>query len=170
MKFLITLFTFFLLASCASAPKPHEMKKAITNYKLPNESKANEAVIYVLRPDNMGSMVRFNIHIGLDDHEANEIGWTRGYQRLVFYLPEGEHRILSVAENTAEMDIKVKAGEKVFLRQNPHFGLLFARNSLHRIDELEGTYWYMKMKDGEQRRKRIENDKKVLSKLSLQIK
>lgn len=163
MKSLLTITMLIFFASCASTPKPQEMLKAIGDYKLPNEAKTNEAVIYVLRPDHMGSLVRFNIHIGLDDHDENEIGWTRGYQRLAFYLPAGKHKILSVAENTAEMDIEVKPGEKVFLRQNPHFGFLFARNSLHRIDETEGTYWFMKMKDGKYKRKRLKVEDKVLS-------
>lgn len=157
MNRIYTLFFILLLVSCTTTPKIEEMQKAIANYELPNNAKKGEASIYVVRPDPMGSLVRFNIHVGEDELDENEIGWTRGYQRLNFYLPAGKHRILSVAENTAEMDIEVKAGDKVFIRQNPHFGIIFARNSIHKIEETEGTYWYMKMGEGVYVRTRIEN-------------
>lgn len=155
MRILLTVLTSFFLVSCASVPKLAEMKSAIQNYKLPNEAQKGEATIYVLRPDSIGGLVRFNIHVGHDDNDENEIGWTRGNQKLLFYLPAGKHRILSVAENTYEIDLEVKAGEKIFLRQNPHIGFIFARNSLHKSEKIEGTYWFMKLEDGEYKRKRI---------------
>lgn len=156
MKSISIMFFLVFFASCATVPKRQEMEKEIAKYQLPNEAKPNEGTIYVLRPSGLGGLVRFNIHVGDDEIDTNEIGWTRGNQRLAFYLPEGKYRIASVAENTAEMYVEVKAGEKVFIKQDPTMGFFFARNSIFPIDEVEGTYWYMKTEDGTYKRVRIE--------------
>ena len=64
------------------------------------------------------------------------MGYTRGSQYVYFFVSPGKHTIYSKAENWAEVTVDVKAGETVFLKQNPAMGIIMARNSLELIQEV----------------------------------
>lgn len=131
--------TLSLLTGCASLPSPEKMAQEVSGYNLPKQSDAENSLIYVVRPSPLGSLIRFNVF--LDDKEASsEMGWTRGSQYIYFFLNPGKHNIFSNAENWAEINIDIKAGETVFVKQNPEMGFIMARNSLEIIPELEGKY------------------------------
>ena len=76
------------------------------------------------------------------------MGLTRGKQDIYFNVPKGDHQILSKAENWVEVNISAKAGDIIFLRQEPSMGILMARNSIMLMPEYEGKYNVMTLSEG----------------------
>lgn len=135
---LTAVFTLFA-AGCASLPAPETMRAEVANFQLPRLPADGKAMVYVVRPSSMAGLVRFNVF--LDDQEANsEMGYTRNSQYIYFQVSPGPHKIFSNAENWAEAQITANAGDIIFLQQEPGMGILFARNTINRIDELPGKY------------------------------
>jgi hypothetical protein len=127
------------MSGCASLPSPEVMKAETAGYQLPKLPEAGNAMVYVVRPSALGTLIRFNVF--LDNQEApSEIGYTRGSQYIYFTVPEGKHKIYSKAENWAEIEIDAKAGDIFFIEQEPSMGLIMARNSLLKISDLPGKY------------------------------
>jgi hypothetical protein len=127
------------VTGCASLPSPEAMQTATANFQLPKLPEPGKAIVYVVRPSSVGSMVRFNVFV--DDQEpASEMGFTRGNQYIHFGLAPGQHKIYSKAENWAEALVSVKAGDVVFIEQEPSMGVIMARNSLVKLDDLPGKY------------------------------
>lgn len=128
-----------LLAACASTPSPEKMKADIAGFDLPKLPEKGKAIAYVVRPSKVGFAIKFNVFV--DDKEAaSEMGYTKGKQYIYFNLTPGKHTILSKAENWASSDVSVKAGDIIFIRQNPSMGVVMARNSLTSIPDYEGKY------------------------------
>lgn len=128
-----------LLTGCATLPSPEVMKSETQNFNLPRLPDASNAVVYVVRPSSIGGLVRFNVFV--DDQEAqSEMGFTRGNQYIYFSVKPGKHRIYSKAENWAESEIDVKAGEIIFIQQEPALGIIMARNNIFKIDDVQGKY------------------------------
>lgn len=135
--FLIGFLIIF--SGCATFPSREKMALEVSGYNLPKQSEANDALIYIVRPSSLGFIVRFNVF--LDNKEDNsEMGYTRGSQYIYFYTNPGQHTIYSKAENWAEISVNVKAGETIFLKQSPAVGILFARNSIELLEDVEGKY------------------------------
>ena len=129
-----------VFAGCASLPSPEEMKAETANYQLPKAPEANKAMVYVVRPSALGTLVRFNVFV--DDQEAaSEMGYTRGSQYIYFHVIPGDHKIYSKAENWAETLVSVKAGDIVFIQQEPSMGLVMARNNLFKVEDYQGKYF-----------------------------
>ena len=116
-------------------------------FELPNKPAPDKAVVYVVRPSELGGLVRFNVFLG-DQEPSSEMGFTRGGQYIYFNLPAGKQRLFSKAENAAEIEVDAKPGEVIYLQQEPAMGILFARNSILRIEELPGKYHVKMLKPG----------------------
>ncbi|WP_313060498.1 DUF2846 domain-containing protein [Pseudomonas rhodesiae] len=115
------------------------MQADVASYSLPKAAVADKGLVYVVRPSNVGMLVRFNVF--LDDKEADsEMGYNRGNQYIYFFVTPGKHVISSKAENWADMTVDVKAGEVVYLKQEVEMGFAVARNSLKVLNDLEGRY------------------------------
>jgi hypothetical protein len=128
-----------LLGGCASLPSAEAMKAETANYTLPKLPEPGKALIYVVRPSALGTLIRFNVF--LNDQEAqSEMGYTRGSQYIYFSVPPGEHKVYSKAENWAESVVTARAGDIIFIQQEPTMGLVMARNNLFRLEELQGKY------------------------------
>jgi len=139
----VALFAASFLAflpGCASLPAPGAMQKEVENYQLPKLPEEGKAVVYIVRPDFAGKLVRFNVFVD-DQGEASEMGYTKGKQYIYFNLEPGTHKIFSKAENWAEAEVTANAGEIIFIRQEPTFGVVMSRNKLQRIEEeYQGKY------------------------------
>lgn len=132
----VSLATLF---GCSSTPSVEKMQADVASYSLPKAAVADKGLVYVVRPSNVGMLVRFNVF--LDDKEADsEMGYNRGNQYIYFFVTPGKHVISSKAENWADMPINVKAGEVVYLKQEVEMGFAVARNSLKVLSDLEGRY------------------------------
>jgi hypothetical protein len=135
------------LTGCASLPSPEVMKSETASFQIPKKPEAGKAMVYVVRPAGPGGLIRFNVFV--DDQEAaSEMGYTRGSQYIYFHVTPGEHKIYSKAENWAEAQISAKAGEVIFIQQEPSMGIIMARNSITKIEELPGTYYVKKLELG----------------------
>ena len=128
-----------LLTACASLPSPEQMRAEVASYQLPKPPEDGQAIVYVVRPSSLGGLIRFNVFV--DDQEpASEVGYTRSSQYIYFNLTPGRHKILSKAENWAEAEVDAKAGDIIFIQQEPAMGLIMARNSLFALKDYEGKY------------------------------
>ena len=135
------------VTGCASLPSPETMKAETASFQLPQLPDPGRAMVYVVRPSSLGSMIRFNVFV--DDQEpASEVGYTRGNQYIQFGLAPGEHKIYSKAENWAETSVSVTAGDVVFIEQEPSMGFIMARNNLVKLDELQGKYHVKNLPSG----------------------
>jgi hypothetical protein len=89
MKFLkITsiILALAVFSGCASLPKPEEMETDIVGYELPELPEAGKAIVYVVRPSSVGSLIRFNVFV--DDEEASsEMGLIMA-RNSIFQLPD----------------------------------------------------------------------------------
>lgn len=135
--FLVCLIA--LASGCASLPSPEEMKAQTATFQVPYQPPADKAMVYVVRPSGLGGLIRFNVFVG-DQADSSEMGYTRANQYIYFSVPPGEHRIYSKAENWAETMVSVKAGDVVFLKQEPAIGIIMARNVLSSLQDYEGKY------------------------------
>ncbi len=136
-----------VMGGCASLPSPEEMRAATANYTVPQMPEEGKAMVYVVRPSSLGGLIRFNVFV--DDKEAeSEMGYTRASQYVYFNVEPGDHQILSKAENWAEANVTVKAGDVVFLQQEPTMGILMARNSLFKLQDYEGKYHVKTLSEG----------------------
>jgi len=134
------VFAVGVLSGCATLPSPEAMKTETASFELPKSPEPGKAVVYVVRPSSLGGLIRFNVFV--DDHEdQSEMGYTRGSQYIYFNLLPGEHKIFSKAENWAETDVPVNAGDIIFIQQEPSMGIIMARNSLFKIESLPGKYY-----------------------------
>jgi hypothetical protein len=135
----VAITALAVLSGCASLPPPEVMKSETATYRLPRLPDAGKAIVYVVRPSALGTLVRFNVFV--DDQEPNsEMGHTRGSQYIYFMVAPGEHKILSKAENWAELQVSAKADDIIFIQQEPSMGLLMARNDIFKLQAYEGKY------------------------------
>jgi len=127
------------LSGCASLPSPEVMKAETASFVLPKAPEPGKAIVYVVRPSGVGGLVRFNVFV--DDQEAaSEMGYTRSSQYIYFNVAPGTHKIYSKAENWADTDISAKTGDIIYIQQEPSMGVIMARNSVTKIDDLQGRY------------------------------
>lgn len=152
-KLLILSILAMILSGCASLPSPEKIKSEIEGYELPVKPNDKEGMVYVIRPSNLGSLVRFNVFLD-DKKPESEMGWNRGRQHIYFYASPGKHKVYSKAENWDNVDINVEAGEVVFVKQLTSMGLIMARNKLKLIEEDHGKYFMKKTKLGKIKKKR----------------
>lgn len=138
----IILFSWLIittLSGCATLPTPEVMKSATATYNLPQLPATGKAIVYIVRPTALGGFVRFNVFV--DDQEpSSEMGYTRASQYIYFNLTPGEHKIYSKAENWAETLVTAKAGDIIFIQQEPSMGIIMARNTIFKLDDYEGKY------------------------------
>ncbi len=134
---IISLLT--LTCSCALVSR-EQMLKDSQSYALPQQSKDNVGLVYVVRPNLSGTMVRFNLFVNDADVPEMEAGYTRGGQYIYFYIAPGTYTLYSVAENTAKGTITVEPNKIYYIEQIPSMGILFARNQLKLLDGIEGKY------------------------------
>jgi hypothetical protein len=68
------------------------------------------------------------------------MGYTRSSQYIYFSLPPGDHKIYSKAENWAETLVSAKAGDIIFIQQDPSMGFIMARNNILKVEDYQGKY------------------------------
>lgn len=128
-----------VMTGCANVPTPEVMKAETANYNLPALPETGKAMVYVVRPSSIGGFVRFNVFID-NQEDTSEMGYTRSGQYIYFALSPGEHKIYSKAENWAETAVNAKAGDIIFIQQEPAMGIMIARNNLFNLQSYEGKY------------------------------
>lgn len=145
---LVVSFSIFTLIGCAASRE--QMIKEVENYTLPveNQNPKNAALVYVVRPNLAGTLIRFNVFIDNPEDKNMEAGWTRGNEYIYFSLPQGVHTLYSKAENTSDLKMVAEPGKTYFIEQEVQMGIIMARNKLVPIDEVKGKYSVKKSKEG----------------------
>jgi hypothetical protein len=153
-KLMASLAFSFLIAGCAGVSR-QDMLKESEGFQLPGDADKvpGKAMVYVVRPSAVGTLVRFNVFVDNTKEDSLEAGFNRGAQHFWFTVAPGPHKLLSVAENTADMEIDFKADSVYYVRQDAKMGIVMARNNLVQIDEVEGKYNLKKTKLGTVKRK-----------------
>ena len=139
-KSIFSILVITFLTSCAGIVSLEQMRKETENFQLPKTPDEKSAIVYVVRPSMVGTIVRFNVF--LDDKEySSEMGYNRGAQYIYFKVTPGQHRIFSKAENWDEIGIDAQAGRTYFIQQFSKMGIIMARNSLSQTTEDQGKYF-----------------------------
>jgi hypothetical protein len=141
---LIVILFFVSLMSCAVSRQ--QMVKETLDFRPPVtlETNIQKSLVYVVRPDGYAGLVSFEVSI-----DKTVLGKTLGGQYIYFYLVPGNYKIVSKAENSAYLEIMTEPGKTYYIKQKPTMGLLFARNELGMVDEVEGKYALKISKVGE---------------------
>ena len=147
MKVIAPALLALLLQGCATLPSPETMKAEVQDFQLPKLHVEGKAIVYVVRPSEVGGLTRFNVFLN-DQQPESEMGFTRGSQYIYFQIPPGQHKIQSKAENWSEWIVNAKAGDILFIQQDAGMGLLMARNTLLKINDVEGRYHVKTLKLG----------------------
>lgn len=148
LKLVLLTFSALILQGCASLPSTEVMQSEAATFQLPKLPAQGKALVYVVRPSAVGALVRFNIFVDSKEDSA-EVGYTRGGQYIYFGVTPGSHKIYSNAENWAEMTINAKAGEVIYLQQEPAFGIIMARNNIFKVEDHQGKYYVKTLSLGE---------------------
>lgn len=147
MKVIAPALLALLLQGCATLPSPEAMKAEVQDFQLPKLPVEGKAIVYVVRPSEVGGLTRFNVFLN-DQQPESEMGFTRGSQYIYFQIPPGQHKIQSKAENWSEWIVNAKAGDILFIQQDAGMGLLMARNTLLKINDVAGRYHVKTLKLG----------------------
>jgi len=135
------------LAGCASLPSPEIMKAEVASFNVPKLPDPGKAICYVVRPSGLGGLVRFNVFVD-DQQDSSEVGYTRSSEYIYFSLTPGEHKIYSKAENWAEIQVSARAGDVIFIQQEPSMGIIMARNSVVKLEDYQGKYYVKTLQVG----------------------
>lgn len=148
----ILFFVFLFLGGCASVPRPDEMKSQITNYQLPRLPEEGKAIVYVVNPSTFAKHASKNGYmfpVYLDNNDSqSEVGATLGQQYTCFSITPGEHKIFTKAGNWAEINVSAKAGDIIFLQQEPYMGFTTLNIRLLKLQDYEGKYYVKTLPQG----------------------
>jgi len=136
---IIIILSIILMTGCGSLPPAKHMKSESNRFTLPELPQAGKAIVYIVRPSNLASFLKFNIFID-NKNPGSEMGYTLGKQYIYFSIEPGEHKILSNAGNWDEINITAHDGEVIFIKQQATPGVLVAWNFLSRLENYEGKY------------------------------
>ncbi|UYZ85445.1 DUF2846 domain-containing protein [Entomomonas sp. E2T0] len=140
MRLIPILLLSLLLAACYTPVSVTQMLQDTESYQLPHLIKADQGMVYVVRPNSLYTIFKYNVF--LDGKEANsQVGYNRGNQYIYFHVEPGEHTVASKAENWGEVSFTIKAGETIYIIQDASFGFLFGRNSVYKINPVEAKYY-----------------------------
>jgi len=106
------------------------------------------ALVYVVRPNNLGAQVRFRVFVNSVKDIDNKAGWTLGREYIYFYLKPGNYTLYSIAGNLAQMELFVRAGQTYFVEQKTETGESIANNTLSLISPSQGASLIKKSQPG----------------------
>ena len=129
-KWILIVFLFSFMVGCSAVGKmPTAVDLKIRDLHPPE----GKALVYVLRPTSIGSIVKMEVTAN-----GQYIGATGGKRYIYTILDPGKYIFSSKAENTSELHIVLEAGKTYYLEQKVKMGLIMARNELLRLDDIEG--------------------------------
>ncbi|HEY6096336.1 MAG TPA: DUF2846 domain-containing protein [Gallionellaceae bacterium] len=138
-----------ILSGCTSVqPSPAQMLAESASFQLPHTPGAGKAVVYVVF-DEAYVKQQLGFDVYLDGQQpAAAVGRNRGGEYFYFEVTPGDHVLYSKGEKWAELPLSVKAGDIVYVRQEWKMGMMEARVSLQRLDEVAGKYYVSKLTPG----------------------
>ena len=98
LAFAVSISLFFV--GCASVPSPEVMKAETTGYKLPALPSDGKAMVYVVRPSPLGTLIRFNVFINEEKPEA-EMGCAMSEMHKAAAHAADDHKSVELRNNMA---------------------------------------------------------------------
>ena len=89
----------------------------------------------------------FGVYLDNKDSQS-EVGATLGQQYIYFNITPGEHKIMSKAGNWAEINVSAKAGDIIFIQQDPYMGFTTLNIRLLNLQDYEGKYYVKTLPQG----------------------
>ncbi|QWT18946.1 DUF2846 domain-containing protein [Bacillus sp. NP157] len=120
----------FTLAGCAPV---HRVDRATSDKAKVFVPLTDKAVVYIYRNTILGAAISLGI-----DVDQTTVGSTGPDSFFKLALAPGKHTITSRGENTATLDIDVKAGQRYYVWQDVKIGFFIARTGLHQVSDAEG--------------------------------
>lgn len=114
-SFIILLVVFMAGFSLAMDPANTDADPAM-EITLPAVPQGGQAMVYMVRPSVEDHFSKFYVFLDQKKGE-NRIGNTKGLEYLYFQVAPGKHRIFSEGRNSKYIDIDVKPGEIIFIKQ-----------------------------------------------------
>lgn len=143
-----------MLLGCASLssgpPAENEMKAQSINYQLPKLAEDGKAIVYVVRPSIDCKPHTFTVFVDNLQPES-EMGTTEGSQYIYFDISPGQHKIISKVnywDTFTEINVSAKAGDVIFLQQEPNMGFITLANRLFNIHDYHGKYYVKTLNRG----------------------
>ena len=91
---------------------------------------SGKGIVYIIRPNAYGFAVKFKVTC-----DEKYIGSTVGKRFIYTILDPGKHKIVSKAENDAEIEVNIEADKIYYIEQIPRMGVMMARNKLDLLSE-----------------------------------
>lgn len=119
-----------LLTGCASVPmaSPELDSKAKSFNVAPGKSN-----IYIYRNENFGAAMKLAVVV-----DGKALGQTAAKTYFAVEVEPGKHTVVSMAENTSNLDLVTEVGKNYFVWQEVKMGVLSARSKLQLVDEATG--------------------------------
>jgi hypothetical protein len=151
----LLFLVFFGLFGCTSLssqglPGEDAMRAEAGAYRLPKLPENGKAIVYVVRPSINCDTFGFSVFVDNQNRESQE-GSTKGRQYIYFDLPPGEHKIFSRVDNWdtwAETFVSAKAGDILFVQQEPDMGFITLTSKLAPLPEFQGKYYVKTLTKG----------------------
>jgi len=141
--FFVSFIVFGCTGLSSSLSRQDEVKSAAANYQLPKFPEEGKAIIYVVRPSIDCKPFSFKLFID-NKEQKSEMGSTIGRQYIYFDITPGEHKILSKVDKWdtwAEINVSAKAGDIIFIQQEPDMGFITLSNKILTLQDYEGKYY-----------------------------
>jgi len=130
MKTAIALSILLVLTGCASTPLADPAQDAARKQFV---ARPDRAGLYIYRNESLGGGVRMDVSV-----DGKVLGQTVSHTYLYTELTPGRHSIRSEAENTSNLEFRAEPGRLYYIWQEVKFGILYARNKLHMVNDPEG--------------------------------
>jgi len=129
-KFIATAAISLSVIGCASVNMGDAHQDASAKkFTAPKDNTA----VYIYRNESIGGGVKMDVAL-----DGKPIGQTAAKTYLFKEVAPGKHTITSTAENTDTMEIEAKPGALLYIWQEVKMGVLYARNKLQLVDEVQG--------------------------------
>jgi len=126
----IALGILIVLNGCASVPMASlDLDKEAKQFSAPHD----KSRIYIYRNESLGGAVRMVVSL-----DGATLGQTGPKTYFVVDVQPGKHRIESLTENVATLDLETQPGKSYFVWQEVKMGLWSARSALHQVPEEQG--------------------------------
>ncbi|NQD36304.1 DUF2846 domain-containing protein [Permianibacter sp. IMCC34836] len=119
-----------MAVGCASVPMATKEVDAASKKFIAPADKAN---LYIYRNESMGAAIKMPLTV-----DGQHVGETAANTFVLRQVAPGPHKVQSLTENNASLDITAEAGKNIFVWQEVKMGMMSAGSALHLMSEEEG--------------------------------
>jgi|KBSMisStaDraftv2_1062788.scaffolds.fasta_scaffold256413_1 hypothetical protein len=127
---MISLVGLAALAGCATVPMAAPADSARLKRQAPPP---DAALVYLYRNESIGAGVHMDVQL-----DGRPAGQTVAMSYMVWQVPPGSHRLVSIAENDYDLTIDTEPGRRYFVWQEVKLGIMFARSRLQQVSASQG--------------------------------